>query len=137
MLNYAHPALKHRIKYRHYFLRIERIKMMLAASWSLPCVVMLIFLAVFSLAVFLNRRQLTSKFKGESKTCLSVGFLTVFFSAIFVMPYGLTLLLYILPYAPLDYWILLIVLLIGGFTMMGFGCQLVIIGIRGRNSEAK
>jgi hypothetical protein len=98
---------------------------------------MLIFLAVFLLALFVNRRQLAYKFKGNLKTALSVGILTVVFSAIFVMPYGLTLFWYILPYSPVDYWILLIILLIGGFIMLGFGFQLVIIGIRGKYSEAK
>jgi hypothetical protein len=110
---------------------------MLTASWFLPCVVMFIFISVFLLALFVNRRQLASKFKGKSKTALSVGILTVVFSAIFVMPYGLTLFWYILPYSSIDYWILLIILLIGGFIMLGFGLQLVIIGVRGRNSEAK
>jgi hypothetical protein len=111
--------------------------MMLTASWFLPFMVMLIFLAVFALALLVSRRQLAEKFKGKSKTCLSIGLLTLFFSAVFVMPYSLTLLWYLLPYSSLDYWIILIVLLIGGFIMLGFGCQLVIIGIKGRNTEAK
>jgi hypothetical protein len=111
--------------------------MMLTASWFLPCVVLLIFISVFSLALFVNRRQLTARFKGKSKACLSIGLLIVLFSAVFLMPYGFTLLWYILPYSPIDYWIILIVLLIGGFIMMGFGLRLVIIGVRGRNSEGK